>query len=249
MAHTTTIRALLLAAVLAASSAADTQTYVSLRGGFYITYPDDWAQVDYWLVDAHLRRNMTDEAILDYDAAFAMKDAPYFYSGDYLILTVDTLGELSDKQIDSVLNELSRSFGAEVSYDPVADFLTDLPSNTLGYDPETRTVTILNEITEQQQLLKKNLLMMKFYNRGIATFYFYSPDSLFETSKSLFEQIVASFSTENVEEALPKEHLKVADLEDAEGVYGDESKKSKKVYLYIGAALVLLIVVLIRRLR
>ena len=248
MAHKTIIWLLLLTIVLAASGAAETQTYVSLRGGFYIAYPDDWAQVDYWLVDAYLLRNKVDTPILDYEAAFAFKDAPYFFSGDYLILTVDTVGELEEWQIDSVLIELVRSFGRRVRHSPTADFLANLEPNLPNYDTLTKTVTILNE-TSEQQVLKKSLLMMKFYERGVATFYFYSPDSLFETSKSLFEQIAASLSTENVEDALPKEQLKVADLEDAEGVNGDDNKKSKNIYLYIGAALVLLIVILIRRLK
>lgn len=248
MAHKTIMWMLLLTIVAAASGTAETQTYVSLKGGFYITYPDDWAQVDYWLVDAYLLRNRMDTAVLDYEAAFAFKDAPHFFSGNYLILTVDTVGELKDWEIDSVLIELVRSFGRRVRHSPTADFLANLEPNLPNYDTLAKTVTILNE-TSEQQVLKKSLLMMKFYERGIATFYFYSPDSLFETSKSLFEQIVASLSTENVEDALPKEQLKVADLEDAEGVHEDENKKSKKIYLYIGAALVLLIVVLIRRLK
>ncbi len=249
MVHRTILWVLLLTFVLVTSTAAETQTYVSFKGGFYITYPDDWVQIDYSLVDAYLLRNRAGETTLDYDAAFAMKDSPSLFAGNYLILVVDTVGQLSDGQIDSVLNGLSRSFGEEVKYYPVADFLTDLKSNTPSYDAEAKTVTILNEITEQQQLLKKNLLMMKFYDRGIATFYFYSPDSLFEASKPLFDQIVASLSTENVEDALPKEELKVADLEDAESGDEDENDKSKKIYLYIGAALVLVIVILIRRLK
>ena len=242
MALKTTILVLLFTVVLAASGAAETQTYVSFRGGFYITYPDDWVQIDYWLVDAYLLRNRADINILDYEAAFAFKDAPSLFSGEYLILTVDTVGELKEWQMDSVLIELAGAFGRLVKYNSISDFLADPEPGVPSYDTLTQTVTILNEIPEQQAL-KKNLLVMKFYERGIATFYFYSPDSLFETSKSLFEQIVASFSTENVEDALPKEQLKVADLE------REESKKSKKIYLYIGAALVLLIVVLIRRLK
>ena len=249
MTHKTIIWLLLLTIVVASSGAAETQTYVSLKGGFYIEYPDDWAQVDYWLVDAYLLRNKMDTAVLDYEAAFAFKDAPHFFSSDYLILTVDTVGELKEWQIDSVLIELVRSFGRRVRHSPTADYLANPEPNLPNYDTLTKTVTILNEVAERQQVLKKNLLMIKFYERGIATFYFYSPDSLFETSKSLFEQIVTSFSTENVEDALPKEQLKVADLEDAEGVNEDDNKKSKKIYLYIGAALVLLIVILIRRLK
>ena len=140
-----------------------------------------------------------------------------------MILTVDTVGELKEWQIDSVLIELAGAFGRLVKYNPVSDFLADPEPGIPSYDTVTQTVTILNEIPEQQAL-KMNLLVMKFYERGIATFYFYSPDSLFETSKFLFKRIVTSFSTENVEDALPKEQLKVADLENAEDGYEDDSQ-------------------------
>jgi len=236
-----------LAAVLSTTVMAE-QHYVSLGGSFSIAYPDDWAQVDYRLVDTYLLQNKAGKPIFDYEAVFAMKDAPQFYSSDYLILTIDTVGELNEGQIDSVLNELSRSFGKKVKYFPVSDFVADLKSNTPSYDPETKTVTILNEIMNENQPLKKNLLMLKFYERGIATFYFYSPDSLFEASKSLFEQIAASFSTKNINALLPKEQLKLADLKDV--VQKENSdKKSKNFYLYFGVALVLIILVVIRRLK
>lgn len=249
MAGKTIIGILFLTMVLVTTSMAGTNTYVSLKGNFYIIYPDDWAQVDYRLVDAYLLSDKVDKPILDYEAVFAYKDAPFFFSREYLVLTVDTVGDLKEWQIDSVLIELVRSFGKKVQYNKTADYLVDPEPNLPSYDTLTKTVSILNEVNGQGQNLKKNLLMMKFYDRGIATFYFYSPDSTFETSKFLFERIISSFSTENVEAALPKESFKVADLEVGESAAGRETKKSKNIYLYIGAALVLLIIILIRRLR
>ncbi len=242
--YTTIIGTLLLASLLVAVETVGANTYVSLKGGFYISYPDDWAQVNYRLVDAYLLRNKASRATLDYDAVFAAKGTPDFFSGEYLILTVDTVGELKDWQIDSVLIELVRSFGRKVKYNTVADFLTNPEPNVPSYDTLTKTVVILNDVAELSQTFRKNLLMMKFYDRGVATFYFYSPDSLFKASKPLFELIAASLSTKDIDDALPKESLKVADLDSRRG-----SQQSKKIYLIIGAALVLIVLVVIRRLR
>ena len=242
------IGAALLTALLVTMAGAE-QQYVSLNGGFYITYPDEWAQVDYWLVDNYLLRSDTvDSTMFAYEAVFAQKDVPHFFSGEYLILTIDTVGKLKDWQIDSILIELVTAIEERVVYNRISDFLANPKLNVPSYDTLTQTVALLDEIPGQ--VMKKSLSVMKFYDKGIATFYFYAPDSVFESSKVRFEQIVASFSTD-IETVLSKEKLKVADLEestqqkDADG----KSGKSKKTYLYIGVALVLVLLVIIRRIK
>ncbi len=241
------ILGLLVLLVVVPASVGASQTYVSFKGNFYISYPDDWAQVNYELVDAFLLRNKAGKTILDYDAAFAVKDAPQFFSKAYLILTVDTVGAFTQKQVDSVLKKLSREFGEDVKYYPVADFLTDIKTNTPSYNKQTNTISILSDIIEQGKVIKKHLLVMKFYEKGIANFYFYSPVSTFEENKKVFEQIVSSFSTENVEAALPKETVKVADIEIPDASGQNERQARKKIYLYLGVALLLVILIVLRR--
>ncbi len=230
---------------LAVTAPAQDQTYVSLKGEFYITYPQEWAQVDYWLVDAFLRSSDTGRMAFDYDAVFAVKDAPQFFSREYLILSVDTVGQLQEWQIDSVLIDLVRSFGKRVRYQDLAEFLSDPELQLPCYDTLTQTVAIISDIVDERQVMKKNLLLMKFYKKGIATFYCYAPDSIFQESRLRFQQIVASFSTENIENAFPREQVRVADLKDVE-IGG---KKRYTIYLYIGVAVILLLLVVIRRRR
>ena len=81
---------------------------------------------------------------------------------------------------------------------------------------------------------------MKFYDQGIANFYFYSPDSMYEDSKPIFANIVESFSTENLEAPSTNE-VKVAELEDED----DDSSSMLPVWISLGV--VLLVVITKRR--
>ncbi|HWR84113.1 MAG TPA: hypothetical protein VN285_12500 [Candidatus Deferrimicrobium sp.] len=237
--------AVLIAAWLVAAANGEAGTYVSLKGNFYITYPDEWVQVDYRLVDMHLRLSGAGRAMLNYEAVFAPAGRDPFYSGSYCILTVDTVGEVSQQQIDSVLGELERTLGASVTFQTVENVLAESNPRTPAYDAQARTAVVLADITEQDQFIKKHVMMMKFFSRGIATFYFYSPESDFEAGKRVFANIVSSFSTENVDQIIPKEQLKVADLDEPV----EPTQSPKRIYLYIGAALVLAVLVLLRLLK
>jgi hypothetical protein len=239
-----TTGAILLALMFATTALTD-QHYVSLKGNFYISYPEEWAQVDYSLVDEYLLRtaDTIDRALFAYEAVFAQKDVPHFFSGEYLILTVDTVGKLKDWQIDSVLIDLVNTIEEPVRYRTISEFLADPKLNMPIYDTLAQMVALLEEIPGE--VVKKSLSVMKFYDKGIATFYFYAPDAVFETSKTKFERILASFSTD-IETAMPKETLKVADLK-------KEAKRkdweSTKNYLYYAVALVLILFIVIRRLK
>jgi hypothetical protein len=229
------------------------QRYVSLNGGFYFSYPDEWAQVDYWLVDNYLMTtfqklqldstldSLFDSTIFNYEAVFAQKDVPYFYSGEYLILTVDTVGKLKDWQIDSVLIELVEDIGHIVEYHRFSDFLADPKLDVPVYDTLDGMAALLTEVPGDG--LKKSLTVMKFYDKGVATFYFYTPDSLFDASKERFERVLASFSID-MEKALPKEKVKIADLEDV-----GKKKSSTKTFLFFGVALVLILIIIVRRVK
>ncbi|MCK4631616.1 MAG: hypothetical protein KAT79_00025 [candidate division Zixibacteria bacterium] len=238
----------ILLTILIASLAApglSAKSYVSLKGGFHIQIPDNWSQLDYNTVDAFLYRNRADRATMSYEAAFTVNDLVPFYTSTYLILDVDTAGNFSNEQVDSVLNVLAATFGKKTQYAPVSDLILNLKSNTPTYDAEQRVVTIVNDVNIPDQAPKKNLLIMKFYDRGIASFYFYSPDSLFQNSREMFLRVANSLSTENIEAALPKEELKIVDVASEQ-----EESSSIGIYSALGCSVaVILIIVAARRRR
>ncbi len=235
---------LLAVCCLASFVSVSAKTFVSLNGGFYIDYPEDWKQIDYDLVNIFLARNNAGKSIMNYEAVFAPDDANPFFGKEYFIISLDKTGPLNDKQIDSVLNILSTSYGKDIKYFPVADVLTDMKSTEPNYDKKNKVVSILNDIVQNGQLIKKHLIMMKFYDQGIATFYCYSPDSTFDKNKLIFGNILDSFGTENIQDKLPKEEVKIADLPNKTETYGSPME-NKSYLLIISIGLVVLVIIII----
>jgi hypothetical protein len=127
-----------------------------------------------------------------------------------------------------------------MKYFPSWDQPTDLKSNTPVYDKNNKILTVINDVVAGDKIVKKNLMVKKFHEKGIANFYFYAPDSTFEQSQKVFQGIVNSFSTENVNQAVPKEAGKVSDTNDKDKL------DYRKMLIPIGAALMILIILLIR---
>ncbi len=229
------------------SSVVLAENYVSWTGNFYISLPDDWEQIDYQTVDVFLISNQAGLDVLDYDAAFAPSSSIPFFAGNYMILTVDTVGELTRTQIDSVLNLMSKTFGRDVKYYPVADFLSDLKSNAPSYDADKKLITVVSDIVQKEQVTKKLMYMTKFYERGLATFYFYSPDSLFDQSKDIFKDIVQSFSTEDIEAAAGHQEVRVADLDSKETAEDKEDEDSLPIVTYLAPIVLIMIIIIAAR--
>lgn len=243
---------IILIVLLCLSIQAEPKRYISFNGEFYFDYPEDWMQLDHRLVDHFLQLNKAGRTTLDYEAAFCPIVSDPFWSDAYFIFSIDTVGDLSGKQIDSVLNDLSKSFGVGIKYFPVADFMTDLKSNAPSYDRDQKVITIINDIYEKQKLLKRHLYAMKFYEKGIATFYFYAPDSIFESSTEIFNNILHSFISGNIDSVLPKEKLEVADIDEnvinKESVSVDDNESSNTgLPVAIFIALIVVMIAVLRR--
>lgn len=197
--------ALIVAGTIASTPAHAEKTFVSLRGGFWVTYPDSWRKVDFNEVDMYLMANRAGSSMFNYEAVLSAHDARPFYRGSYMIITFDSLGTLSDKQTDSVLSSLETKFGTDVKYFPVGDFLTDMQTDEPTYDKDHKLVSIVSDITERQETLKKHLLMMKFFQNGIVNFYCYAPDTLFDSMKTVFNKVALSLSTDDIDAALARQ--------------------------------------------
>jgi hypothetical protein len=221
--------------------AATAGTYTSWKGGFRVDYPDHFEQVDYATADAYLRAHRAGRTVLDYEAVFADTAAHPFAAGQYFIVTVDTLAEMSERVIDSTLGELRRTFGEDIKYFPVADLTANLKSAAPSYDAKKRMASVISNITQGDEILKKSLLLTKFYDGGIASFYFYSPVESFKEGIDVMQEVVASFSTENLGRAEP---VKVAEvdtsLEEPGGGNGAFS-----LILPIGAVVIVIVVLVV----
>lgn len=225
-------------------SAADNK-YISFDGEFSFNYPEDWRQIDHRVVDAFLVRNEAGKSTLDYEAAFATLGHVPFWRGPYFILSVEADESYSDTQIDSVLQSMSRVYQKGIKYFPVADFLTDMESNSPVYDKERKIISVISDVVEKGELLKRHLFVMKFYEKGLANFYFYAPDSLYDSSVVSFHGILETFTYGNVDSMLVPETLEVLDAEDiskeSDGFFG------MPVAVMGGLLIVLIAIAAIRR--
>ncbi len=235
------IKFVFLFALLIGSSSLDAKPYVSLSGGFYIEVPDDWEQIDFNTVDLFLSRNKVGEKQFGYDAVLAPSTNSPFFDGNYLIIRIDTVGELAQSDIDTLLSSLAHSFAKKMRYFPMSDYLTDIATDRPNYDRASKLISMYSDVSEKGQPFKKSLLMKKLYNRGVASFYFYSDDSLFETSSTTFIEIIESFSTENIEAMLPVENLKIVDVGKIETPEDDNSSTMLAIYVTLAVLLIIII--------
>ena len=241
----------ILITILCLVTVASGETYQSLNGKFHIEYPDHWEQIDYNTVDLLLQRAGAGRTMFNYEAVFAPSASSPFFSADYLILKLDVRDKLSRNQIDSVLSELNENFDQEIDNSSIDDFLNSDNAAGAAYDRQRKIAAVLSEVVQRDGSLTKNLLMMKFYDNGITSFYFYSPDSLFQQSKNDFLQIVNSFSTEPPKDTASGETVKVADLDGK--LTGQDSEENEDsdtgFWTGVGVAVVLIIIVVARRKR
>ena len=86
---------------------------------------------------------------------------------------------------------------------------------------------------------------MKFFEKGLANFYFYAPDTLFDSSSTVFNNILESFSYGNIDSLLSEESLKTADIDDISS--GSESSKEIPVAVMIGLLIVIIVIVAKRK--
>lgn len=221
---------------------ANASDFVSFNGKFRITLPDDWERADYMTVDYWLNQAGSDQTDYHYEAVFVPKGEAAFAEADYLILTVDTIGQLSDAAIDSVLDGMYDIFGGEIKYQEFPDFVTRLETDAPTYDASNHTAAVISTLTQPDNSIKKSLLVMKFYDRGIANFYFYSPDSTWNENKLKFASVVQSFSTDSLDTSGEQESVKVADIKDKSG-----ESKGIPVAIWGGLIAVLAAIIIARR--
>jgi len=214
-------------------------TFVSFNGQFTIEYPEGWRQVDYKTADVLL--NQIDSE-LNYEAAFTSTESGMPFDDAYFILEVDTVGQLTQEQIDSIVNEVSGPYGGydEVSPDSfiatAKDYYAQLRSDGLA-------LALVTDLTEESGEPLKNLFALRFYERGMAKFFFFGPGEEFQSYLQSFHEIFSSFSTDNLEAVLKSEPVRIAELE-------DKSKSSNlSTYGGIGGFAVIVVIFVIARAR
>lgn len=203
--------AALVAVLLTAGSLSAGEGFVSFRGGFALKLPDEWQRMDYRTVDYFLSQTADSPEDFEYEAVFAPhpKGKPFF-EGEYVMLTVDTVGRLSREEVDSTAADIAASFELPLVKRSIDDLLRDAPVDTVVYDVNRKLVAVLTDIWEAGKVVTKSLLMVKFYDRGFANFYCYAPVEAYEAAAPRFHALVESFTTDL--EAYRTEPVEVAEI-------------------------------------
>ncbi|MCX6828895.1 MAG: hypothetical protein NT002_06380 [candidate division Zixibacteria bacterium] len=203
--------AMILAAVMVVPSALPGNTFVDWRGGFYVSYPDDWFHVPYSTVDIFLQTQGIDPNRFDFDAVLAKKTDQPFFLEPYVFITLTADWQLDGREIDSALKSISAQYGKDYVEGSLktADvvFTFDRPV----YDRSLNAVAVVKPITTDVAN-KISMEIRKFYEKGCAVFLCYAPSEMYESAKPIFISMLNSFSTRDLDKVAPKESLKVVDL-------------------------------------
>ncbi|MBK7140913.1 MAG: hypothetical protein IPH75_02390 [bacterium] len=240
-------RVLLSLSILLLSGSLLAENFVSFRGKFYISYPAEWKQIDYLTVDAYLRQAGARRRTLDYEAVFAPTASEPWYHDSYFILTVDTLPGLTDKQIDSIIVGFEDTFEKPREIKPSATLLNNLSYGKIAWDPSSKTAAVLSEEADSASGGKATLLVMHFYEGGIANYFYYATDSAFSLNLPVLSSVVASFTTENVQSVIPRETSKIADPDKISKATESKGSKTAIWAPTSGAVVVILIIALAAR--
>jgi len=196
--------------LLCTAGIAHAGTFVSFNGQFHFTYPESWQQVDYRTADYYLNEGRGEGETPAYEAVFVDGKASKVFAGQYLILTVDTVGELSQREIDSTLDVMAVDFNRSLVRVSTDSFLIGWDPEKLFYDSAHRAAAVVSELAGEDGSTRFNLMAVRFHKHGIANFFFYSPAEDFAGSLPAYKEMIISLSNENLQEALPHEKAKVA---------------------------------------
>lgn len=242
---------LLLVVFMAAASSTMAANYVSYAGEFFFAYPEDWVQMDYLTVDAFLQqRGAVDRTLYDYEAVFAHEDNSPFFDGPYLLLKLDTTGTHTRDMIDSVAAELAREYRTQVVHMPFEDFWGKMAFKIPYVDHERGIAGIKLAMGPPREGQRYNIILIQYYDKGAADFFFYAPKEEFDASLDTFKAIFASFSTEDWQSAAAPESLRVADIDTVaktEEEYVDGITNRVLLIALVGVALSLFVVFRIAR--
>lgn len=242
----TALTALALICCVAISASAG--QYYSLVGDFTVSYPDPWYQVDYQTVDYHMSKAGTVDDVPTYEAVFSADRTLAFYETGYVILTLDTIGAMTPHRVDSLLDGWEKTFDHPVRDLALSTPLPDDVANVPCYDRDQELAWVLLDAGAPSGPPIHNLVALKFCERGVASFYCYSPDARFGRDLPVFLQMLRSFTPGDTRSK--GSQVKVADLD--RGASGESSssasdeKKNSWLPFGGGAVFIVLLIVIMR---
>ena len=186
--------------------------YVNWGKKYYITIPNDWRRIERLNVENFLKIHNKDPRQVDFDVFLCPKAAVPFYSQAYVFVSAEEV-ENSVSFADSIYVGMEREFDKMIDEMARAGPISRMKSRKPVYDKSTQTITQVSEVNAQGQN-QIMTLVMKFYDFGIATFYFYTTEDRYQSFKEKFKEIADSFSDKDLEKASGGAIPKIVDVSD-----------------------------------
>jgi len=192
------------------------KVFVDWRGKFKVEYPDSWSHVPYEKVNDFLIGQGIDPDYFEYNAVLASDSAGAFEEGAYIFITLELVGELGNRQIDSTLRVIAAEYGqSEVSKAPALSGNIGLKEGIPVYDGKAGTVVTKSTINTAKG--PKILLdFRKIYDQGLAVFLCYTYEKSYINTYKEFFGIVNSFTTEDLHAEDNADSVKIVDLSQRE---------------------------------
>jgi|WetSurMetagenome_2_1015567.scaffolds.fasta_scaffold83424_2 hypothetical protein len=184
---------------------AGAENYVNWRGGFWISLPDGWEKVDYRLADQYLSMMDTSNTVFNYEAIFAPKTSDPFVADAYLVITFDSIGQMSPARADSFLTYTAKEYSRQIFEAPIVQLMSDLTPGQPKINREEKSLSVLSEMAYRSENKRYLWLFMRVNDRGVVSLYCYCPEKTFERNKAQLEGIIKSLSFEGLKEAAGEE--------------------------------------------
>jgi len=232
----------------------EAKTYINWNAEYYVDYPEDWYQVPYGTVDFFLNSQGVDPETYTYDVVLAESGDAAFFNVPYAFLHFQPVGKLSRREIDSVLDKISKEYGNEWAAGSLKDIDRSFGMARPVYDKKYKAVVVKSRITSD--VTDKYMLeIRKFFKNGVFVLLGYAPEESFEKANKVFLGLLHSFSDENLEAMAPKDSFKVVDVstrtaptyneEDFQETATDEGMSdSAKIIIYIAVLIVIMAAVI-----
>lgn len=250
--------ALTISAFLLASERLQAKNYVNWAKEYYISVPDDWRIIE--------RRNSTQffqgfgdgETDFEYDVMITPLNVKPFYARGYLIISSDLTEDMDHETAEKTAEMMGEYFNRSLNVADKSGVMNLKHLVTPTYDRKTRTITQVSKILVSGSA-QTMTLYLKYYDKGVATLAFYTPDSVYNDYRSDIQAIAATFSSENLDQAAETESLNVVDVkidsvEESANIAQTSDKEtsdqpSGSIYVLFGLGIVAVvgIVVLVRK--
>jgi len=182
------------------------ENYVNFKGGFWISVPETWEKINYRIVDRYLMMIDTSRELLNYEAVFAPVESQPFIEDDYLVITFDSIGEVSASDMKSMLDELAELYTSRAQ----AGGWNETMDSKAQIDYQQYSISVKSHMATEN-MKRRRWVYSRYTGTGVVTLDFYSLDSTFQDKLPVFEEIVGSLSFEGLREAAQKE-IKFSDV-------------------------------------